>query len=95
MAVVTVECEGAIPDFTNKITEESELGRECCIKLKVELSEAVSELKSAEDIIRILKEDLDMANSPKYNASTPNNLNRQKEQTYFQTRYQLVILQGT
>ena len=52
----------------------------------MELSEAVSELKPAKEIIRILKEDLDEANSSEYNALTPSNLNEQKEQTYFQTR---------
>jgi hypothetical protein len=55
-----------------------------CIKLK--LSDAVSELKSAQEIISILKEDLDMANSSKHNALTPSNLNKQKDQTYFQTK---------
>jgi hypothetical protein len=54
--------------------------------LKLELIEAVSELKSAKEIIRILKEDLDMANLSKHNASTLSNLNRQKDQIYFQTK---------
>jgi hypothetical protein len=39
--------EGVIPDFTKRTQEESELGCGCCIKLKLELSEAVSELKAA------------------------------------------------
>jgi hypothetical protein len=47
--------------------------------LELELSEAVSELKSAKDSIRIQKEDWDMANSSKRNASTPSNLNKQKD----------------
>jgi len=59
---------------------------ECCVKLKLELSEAVSELKPAKETIRILKEDLDMANSSEHNASTPSNLNKQKDQTHFQTK---------
>jgi hypothetical protein len=63
--------------------EESELGCECCTELKLELSEAVSELKSAKEIIGILKEDLVMANTSKHNALTPSNLYKQKDQTYF------------
>ena len=63
----------------------SELGCECCIKMNLELSEAVSELKSSKEIIRILNEDLDMANLSELNASNPSNLNRQKDQIYFQT----------
>ena len=78
--------EDANPDFTKRTPEECDLGCECCIKLKVELSEVVSELKSAKEIIRNLKEDLDKANPSEYNASTLSNLNRQKEQTYFQTK---------
>jgi hypothetical protein len=54
--------------------------------MKMELNEAVSELKSAKEIIRILKDDLDMANFSEHNALTPSNLNRQKDQTYFQTK---------
>jgi hypothetical protein len=73
-------------EISQKEQEESELGCECCIKLKLELSETVSELKSAKKIVRILKEDLDMANSSEHNASTPTNLHRQKDQTYFQTK---------
>ena len=38
------------------------------------MSEAVSELMSAKEVTRILKEDLDKANSSEYNASTPSNL---------------------
>ena len=44
----------------------------------MELSEAVSELKPAKEIIRILKEDLYEANSSEYNASTPSNLTNKK-----------------
>ena len=55
MAAATVVYEGAIPDFTKRTPEESELRWECCNKLKLELSEAVSELTSAKEIIRILK----------------------------------------
>jgi hypothetical protein len=47
------------------------------------LSEAVSELKSAKEIIGVLKEGLDMANAFKHNVSTPSNLYKQKDQTYF------------
>jgi hypothetical protein len=52
-----------IPDFTKRTPEESKLGCECYIKLKLELNEAVSELKSAKESMRILREDLDMVNS--------------------------------
>jgi len=55
MAEAAVVCEGAISDFTKGTPEENELGCECCFKLKLELSETVSELKSAKEIIRILK----------------------------------------
>jgi hypothetical protein len=47
MVAATVLYVGAIPDFTKRTPEECKLGCECCIPLKVELSEAVSELKSA------------------------------------------------
>ena len=83
-AIVVYEC--AIPDFTKRTAEESNLRCECCTKLKPELNEAVSELMSAKEIIRTLKEDLDMAKSSEYNALTLSNLNRQKDQTYFQTK---------
>jgi hypothetical protein len=86
LAATMVVNEGVIPDFTKRTIEESELGCECCTKLKLELSEAVSELKYAKEIIRILQEDLDMANSFEHNTSTLSNLNRQKDQTYFQTK---------
>ena len=56
-----------------------------CYSLQ-KLSEAVSELQSAEEIIRILKKYLDMAKSSEHNASTPSNINKQKDQTYFQTK---------
>jgi hypothetical protein len=49
----------------------------------LELSDAVSEQKSAKEFAGILKEDSDMTNSSEHNASTPSNLNRQKYQTYF------------
>jgi hypothetical protein len=86
MAADVVVYEGVIPDFTKRTPEESKLGCECCTKLKLELSAAVSELKSVKEIIGFLKEDLDMANSPEHNASNLSNLNRQKDQTYFQTK---------
>jgi hypothetical protein len=57
MAADTIVFEDVIPDFTKRTPEESELGCECCNKLELELSEAVSELKSAKDSIRIQKED--------------------------------------
>ena len=47
MARPAVVCKGAIQVFTKRTQGESELGCECCIKLKLELSEAVSQLKSA------------------------------------------------
>jgi hypothetical protein len=68
MAAAMVVYEGVIPDFTKRTPEESKLGCECCTKLKLELRTAVSELKSVKEIIRILEEDLDMANSPVHNA---------------------------
>jgi hypothetical protein len=52
MAAATVVYEDVIPDFTKRTPEESKLECGCCIKLKLELSEAVSELKSAKEIIR-------------------------------------------
>jgi len=64
--MVVYEC--ATPDFTKRTPEESKLGCECCTKLKVELSESASELTSAKEIIRILKEDYDVANSYEHNA---------------------------
>jgi len=56
MAAATDVYEGAIPDFTKRTPEESKLRCECCTKLKLELNEAVSELTSAKEIIRTLKE---------------------------------------
>lgn len=76
MVAATVVYENVIPDFTKRAPEEIELECECCIKLKLELSEGVSELKSAKEITRILQEDSDMANSSDHNASTPSNLNK-------------------
>jgi hypothetical protein len=55
VAATVVVYEGAIPDSTKRTPEESKLGCECFTKLKLELSEAVSELKSAKEIMRILK----------------------------------------
>jgi len=43
--------------------------------LKLELSEAVSELTTEKEIIRNLEEDLDMAKSYEHNALTLSNLN--------------------
>jgi hypothetical protein len=86
MADATDVYEGAIPDFTKRTPEESKLGCECCTKLKVELSEGVSELTSAKEIIRALKEDLDMAKSSEHNTLTLSNLNRHKDQIHFQTK---------
>jgi len=77
MVAATVVYEGAIPDFTKRTSEESKL------VVKLELSVAVSELKPAKEIIRILKEDSDMAKSYEHNALTLSNLNRQKDQIYF------------
>ena len=48
MADATDVYEGVIPDFTKRTPEESELECEYYIKLKLELSEAVSALQSAE-----------------------------------------------
>jgi len=48
MAAATVVYEDVIADFTKRPPEESKLERECCIKLKLELSEAVSALQSVE-----------------------------------------------
>jgi len=42
MAAATGVYEGVIPDFSKRTQEESKLGCECCIKMKMELSEAVS-----------------------------------------------------
>jgi hypothetical protein len=52
----------------------------------LELSEIVSQLSSAKEIIGMLKEDIDVANSSEHSASTSSNLNRQKDQTCFQTK---------
>jgi hypothetical protein len=73
--------QGVFADFTEITPEEIELECECCIKLKLELSETVSEVKSAIEIIRIPKENLDMANSSKHETSIPSNFKRQKGQT--------------
>ena len=86
MAIAIVVYESAIPDFQKRTPEESKLRCECCTKLKLESSAAVSELMSAKEIIRILKEDLDMAKSSEHNTLTLSNLNRQKDQIYFQTK---------
>jgi len=83
-AIVVYEC--AIPDFTKRTQEESKLGCECCTKLKLELSEPVSQLTSAKEIIRTLKENLDMAKSSEHNALKLSNLNRQKDETYIQIK---------
>jgi len=47
-AAATVVYEDVFPDFTKRTPEESELECEYYIKLKLELSEAVSALQSAE-----------------------------------------------
>jgi hypothetical protein len=52
----------------------------------LELGEIVSQLNSAKESIGMLKDDLDMANSSEHSASTSSNLNRQKDQTCFQTK---------
>ena len=48
----------------------------------MELSEAVSELKFTKEIISILKEQSDKANSSEYNASIPSNFKQTKRLTY-------------
>jgi hypothetical protein len=83
MAVATLVYEDVIPDFTKRTPEESKLECVSCIKVQLDLCEAVSELKSAKEFIRILKENLDTANSSEHNASTLSNLNKQKDRTYF------------
>jgi hypothetical protein len=66
--------------------KKSKLGCECFAKLKLELSDIVSELKSAKEFVRILNEDSDMTNSSEHNASIPSKLNRQKGQIYFKKK---------
>jgi hypothetical protein len=70
MTVGVVVCEGVTPDFTKRTPAECELRCKCCIKLKIELSEALSELKSAKETIIILKDELDISNLSEYNTST-------------------------
>jgi hypothetical protein len=52
----------------------------------LELSEIVSQLNSAKEIMGMLKEDLDVAKSSEQSASTSSNLNWQKDQTCFQPK---------
>ena len=52
------------------------------MKLKLDLSERISDLKSVKEFIRILKQDFDMANSSEHHKATPSNLNKQKDETY-------------
>jgi hypothetical protein len=54
MPAATVVYGNVVPDFTKRTPEEIELEYEYCVKLKYEVSEA--------EIIRILQDDLDMAN---------------------------------
>jgi len=100
MATAKVVFEVASSNFTKRATEDSKLGCECCNKLKLEWSETVSELKSAKEIIRILKEGLDMAYLSEHSASNASNLDKKtkhifKENPAFGSRNQFVILQGT
>jgi hypothetical protein len=45
--------------FTKRTPEVHEFGCKYCIQLKIELSEAVAELESTKEMIKILKEELD------------------------------------
>jgi hypothetical protein len=44
--------------FTNKVIEDNNFGHLCCEKFELELHKVTSELKSAKEIIEILKEEL-------------------------------------
>jgi hypothetical protein len=68
------------PVFTRKTVEDDEVRCQCCVKLEIELNEVTSELKSATDIIRFLKEELDLVNTKECNNAS--NIHIQEEGTY-------------
>jgi hypothetical protein len=56
-----VHCEGVTQIFKENSPEGCEVMCQCCIKLKHDLQEAITELKSTREIIQILQEELDTA----------------------------------
>jgi hypothetical protein len=67
IATSIVHNEDVPPICTRKTVEDGELRCQCCVKLEIELNEVISELKSATEIIKILKEELGIANMTESN----------------------------
>ena len=54
----------------------------CCIKLKHDLQEAITELKSTREIIKILQEELDTARTMEHTCPGTRSINNVKEQIH-------------
>jgi hypothetical protein len=80
MVAINVHCEGVTPIFKETSPESCEVMCQCCIKLKLDLQEATSELTSSKEITKILQEELDTARTMEHTCPGTRNMQNEKEQ---------------
>jgi hypothetical protein len=80
MAATYVNCEGVTQIFKENSLEGCEVMCQCCIKLKHDLQEDITELKSTREIIKILQEELDTARTTEHTCPGTQSMHNEKEQ---------------
>jgi hypothetical protein len=78
--------EGVPPIFKENSPESCEVMCQCCIKLKLDLQEAILELKSTREIIKILQDELDTTRTMEHTCPDTRSMHNEKE-TILSTSY--------